>query len=143
MEKDELDYEIDCIDRQITALQMRRRELADKSDERFLKYARRNVGRCFRFGGQFAKVIGVPSRTYFTGESSLNRYQYPAVFINPDGDSPFPIEYDTIFSGAWEGYSDPNDRQYEEISSEEFDRAFTDFLGKVKREIEAIHKEGE
>ena len=125
------------IDKQIHELNEERRKLQDKDDEEFLKEAQKNIGRCFIINDKiYAKVIGVPKRENTRTSVILNRYQYPAIYINnSDRNDAEPFYFDTLFSGAWGVGCGDFLHKYKEISKEEFDaeldrkvKEFTDYV---------------
>lgn len=121
------------IDAQITELRRKRLALELQERNEFLKNAQTNVGRCFRVGNEYVKVLGVPKvEQCITGES-FNQYQYPAIYLTKD-EVPFAI--DTLFSAAWDvGYDMQHD--YKEITQEEFniefDKALKEFSDRIKK----------
>ena len=113
------------IDDQIRELTNRRYELKKQEIEHDKQEARKNVGRCFKVDGIYAKIVGIPRETYtMRGGVNFNRYQYPAVYLcKCQKDNIIPFHEDTLFSGAWGDGHDVR-HTYEEISRDEFQAEF-------------------
>lgn len=121
------------IDAQITELRRKRRDLELQERNEFLTNAQTNMGRCFRAGNEYVKVIGVPKvEQCITGEI-FNQYQYPAIYLTQD-EVPFVI--DTLFSAAW-GVGHDMPHNYKEITQEEFniefDKTLKEFSDRIKK----------
>lgn len=131
------------IDRQIQELKNQRYELEKQEREEFKKEAIKNVGRCFIAEGQYVKVIGIPQEEYDRiGECHFNQYQYPALFIGVNTktfktklEDIVPFYEDTLFSGAWGVGNNIFNKEYKEITQEEFNAKFDIVLREFKRKI--------
>lgn len=129
--------ELDRINKQICELQNKQRSLMYECDDEFLEQAKVNIGRCFfdMSTCTYVKVIDVPQRKWYSfSGNEINRYQYPALFIEKDLGEEYcviPFYTDTLSSGAWgEGYY-PNN-PYKEITKEEFDKQFINAIEQFK-----------
>lgn len=148
----EIRSEMKSIDNQIEKLRARRDELQREDDARFMEVAKKNIGRCFRCKNEYVKVVGIPyEELHQSRYFSVNRYQYPAIFVSTacdgyskfDDDPPSPFWYDRFFSGNWgEGvvHTRENSRSYVEITNEEFEEAFAKTLQKFSEYILSIHR---
>ena len=120
------------IDEQIKYLQNERYNLYKQEVEDFKKNARNNVGRCFKtHDGEYVKVIGVPQEKLTMTGIDINMYQYPAIFIT---DEVQPFELDTLYTAAWEKPFGIGN-SYEEITKEEFNKAFEKKLESFRRNV--------
>lgn len=118
------------LQKKIAELHAEERKLLLEDDKEFLEKAKVNVGRCFfnTTDHVWIKVIGVPVPEVQYLGYRLNRYQYPAIFIDtaPENikDTLIPFYQDTIFSGVWGEGSRVVDKEYIEIPHLEFDEQF-------------------
>lgn len=131
------------IDKQIQELKNQRYEIEKQEREEFKKEAIKNVGRCFIAEGQYVKVIGIPKEEYDSvGRCIFNQYQYPALYIGVNT-KPFEINFnnivpfytDTLFSGAWGVGHNILEKEYKEITQEEFNAEFERVLQQFKRKV--------
>ena len=130
------------IDKQIHELRNKRYEIEAQEREEFKKAAIKNVGRCFVAEGQYVKVIGIPQEEYNKiGECHFNQYQYPALYIGKSfkigsvNNEVVPFYEDTLFSGAWGVGNNLFEKEYKEITPEEFNAEFDRVLQKFRRKI--------
>lgn len=123
------------IDSEIQRLTNLRYKLDLAEIENFKKEAQKNVGRCFKVNGQYAKIIGVPTEEYTkTGEIVFNRYQYPAIYLGHlKVTSIIPFYEDTLFSAAWGVGHNVLNVEFEEISPEEFKTELDKRIEKFQR----------
>lgn len=120
------------IDSQILKLKNQRFELEKKEREEFKEKAKVNIGRCFKVGNAFAKVIDVPQEVVTMTGVHFNEYQYPALYID---DSEIPFHKDTLFSGAWGVGHNIIGTIYEEITPEEFAAEFEKKVQKMREDF--------
>lgn len=124
--------EIREIDKEICALQAKRKELEALDILSFKQEAASNIGRCFKVDGNYVKVIDVPQERLILNSVDFNRYQYPALYIDGEDDTPFFI--DTLFSAAW-GEGKDNLHHYEEIAPQKFSAAFDKKMGEFCKNV--------
>lgn len=106
------------IDEQISALRQQRYKLEREEIAEFKERAKVNVGRCFRVGDVYIKVIGVPIEKETMTAPIFNRNQYPALYLG--GSDVIPFYEDTLFSAAWGDGNNLLGKKYEEITPQEF-----------------------
>lgn len=88
--------------------------------------ATKDVGRCFKCGDDFVKIIGIPKVELTKTDILFNEYQRPSLHLGRrpsmfrmDDHDPVPVYYDAHFCGA-RGRRDPLLSMYHEISLSEF-----------------------
>lgn len=142
MECKNRDDEIRTIEDSIGRLKQKLDALIREDDEDFRLKAKSNIGRCFKLGGTYVKIIDAPQREWCGNRMSMNQYQYPAVYVCTDESEDVPFDYDTFFSGDFNGDTLTGRKErYEEISLEEFNTAFINELNRFKDSILAIGAE--
>ena len=112
MTYEELNTEIEKTNNAIKELDEARRELQKKKDEIFRKEAVKHVGRCFRHGDEYVKIIGVPD------DDEWNKYYFPTIcLLSSDEYEMLPFMYDS-------DNLDTLNINYIEISQDEFNAEF-------------------
>lgn len=76
-------------------LDRRYRELDKQRIEQEQKDAAKNIGRCFKLGKSYVKIVDVPQTESRMTGISFNKYQYPAVWIDESLDD--PIYHENVF----------------------------------------------
>lgn len=144
MESDERKAEIKRLERSVYDLQHKLNELEREDFEAFQVDARANIGRCFKRGDEYVKVIDVPQRKWLERYPVYNIYQYPAFYVrvgNESSDSNVPFYYDTFFSRNFSSdYVPIGKKPYKEILQEEFDAVFIEELNRFKDQVIAVAK---
>lgn len=122
------------LDKQISQLEIERRELQKEADEEFKVDNRCHIGRCFMIGKtRWAIVVDTPAKEYTPHGVVFNRYQFPALFVSfNEEDKDCPIYYDTIFSGAWGVGDNISGIHYEEVFSDEFLHKFDLMVSRMR-----------
>lgn len=88
-------FTLDDINHLINILDRHRKELDKQRIEQEQKDAAKNIGRCFKLGKSYVKVIGIPQPESTMTGIVFNKYQYPAVWIDESLDD--PIYHDNLF----------------------------------------------
>lgn len=88
-------FTLDDINHLINILDRHRKELDKQRIEQEQKDAVKNIGRCFKLGKSYVKVIGIPQPESTMTGIVFNKYQYPAVWI--DESEKDPIYHDNLF----------------------------------------------
>lgn len=121
------------INEKIAELNREKQKIEEENRKTFLESAQANVGRCFKVGGLFVKVLDVPQEKRTMNGPFFNQYQYPALWLKHENGLPFCTG--TLFSAAW-GVGNDCINDYEEISNEEFnvefDRRIDEFVKMIK-----------
>lgn len=101
-------------------LNRRYRELEKEQIIQDQKDAAKNIGRCFKLGKSYVKVISIPQPESTMTGVVFNKYQYPAVWI--DESEKDPIYHDNLFINGTSigGFSIRTRITPIEITSEEF-----------------------
>lgn len=107
--------------------------------KKFQTNAVKNVGRCFSDGTYYVVVIDVPQTKSTLTEVTFNQYQYPALYINSKN-TKAPIYIDKIFSGIWGDGNDIINRNYKEISKEEFINQYNEVVNSYRNKILGLMK---
>lgn len=113
-------FTLDDINHLINILDRHRKELDKQRIEQEQKDAAKNIGRCFKLGKSYVKVIGIPQPESTMTGVVFNKYQYPAVWI--DESEKDPIYHDNLFINGTSigGFSIRTRITPIEITSEEF-----------------------
>lgn len=123
------------IDKQISALCKQRDELERQEIAAFKERARANVGRCFKVGGLYVRVVGVPQEKETMTGLIFNKYQYPALYLGYARPGLIPFYEGTLFSAAWGDGNNLLGTQYEEITPQEFNEEFERRIVKLRERI--------
>lgn len=126
---------IEEIDAAMSELRALRRQLEAEEREQFKRDAKQHVGRCFKVNGVYTKVIDIPHEAYTKTGVVFEKYRFPAITIDNTYNSIVPFRDDTLFSAAWGAGYDLLHTTYEEVTNEEFQRAFDDALDKFRYRI--------
>lgn len=138
-----LDEETKAIDEQMEELWRKRDSINKEADRQYMKYAQRDVGRCFKVKreGGYVKITGTPEPEKYSIHYELNRYKYPAFFLNDPDDEGYisaPFEYSYIWASDF-----VDDNYCTEISPEEFNAEFMRRVNKLVGEVAGRSKEAE
>ena len=124
---------------------VRQAELKRENISSMQEEAVKNIGRCFKIGTDYVKIIGVPEVELTKTDIIYNPYQYPALRLgsNPDftrHKNPFPFYYGHLHSSAWRGgYDKFFHTQITEIDLAEFikewQRRIDDFTMKYVSDV--------
>lgn len=148
MNVEEAKKQVDNLYKQREAIDREVRMLTDFITQENLKNAQVNVGRCFKeikvsVRGVSAsccvcKIVSVPITIERLTGSSLNIYQYPALFVRMEEPDAFsgealnvPFYEETLFIKNGE----PADKIFEEISQDEFNAVFNKAVDWLKKQI--------
>ena len=102
------------IDEQIAVLRAERKRLKEEEIAKCIKESEHYVGMCFSCGGEYAKVIGVPTQLWDNFfHCYVNASELPSLVIDMYDDVPF--SFYTI---------NPKNTTWKEISEEEFNAVF-------------------
>ena len=130
------------IDDEIYRLKQLRKVECDKEISELKEAAKKNVGRCFKVNGVYAKVVGIPTEEYSMTGTDFNPYQYPALFLYDYCYEEFPYDmpfaFDALFSAAWGDGRDAADRKYEEITKEEFNEEFKKRIQEFREKVTGV-----
>lgn len=130
---------------------IRQTELKRENISSMREEAIKNIGRCFKIGEGYVKIIGIPGVELTKADIIFNPYQYPALYLgsNPDftrlKKDPIPFYYGHLHSSAWGGGYNPFfHAQITEVDLtefiEEWQRRIEDFTRKyVSDVIEGIN----
>ena len=110
----ELQSKMIQLDKQISQLTRERNAIEDQWIAAFQEDAKAYVGKCYKDGHKYAKIISPPLRLLTMTAIRFNEYQFPAIFLTTDL---IPIKYRTFYIG-------PHMKSWREIPAEEFDRVF-------------------
>lgn len=134
------------IDEQIQELRNKRDELEKNDIATFKEQAQANVGRCFRNGNHYVKIIGIPQEINTKTGFQFDRYNYPALHLGYNTSDIarlamykrkpiIPFYEDTIHSSIWSKEKLIIQHQYEEITLEEFNIELEKRLQKFREDI--------
>ena len=110
----ELQSKIWQLEDQIRRLENEREALREELIASFQEDAKAYVGKCYREGDKYAKIISPPLREFATSGVQFNVYQFPAIFLTTDL---IPIKYGTFYIG-------PRPTSWIEVTSKEFDQVY-------------------
>ena len=120
------------VNKQISELQCKRRELEKQYIENFKKDARQHVGRCFKIDDKYyIKVIGIPQERHTMTGIEFNEYQFPAIKLVDDI---IPFERTDLPSAAVGIGMDPL-HTYQEILKEEFEEEFQKRIDRFSKNV--------
>jgi hypothetical protein len=113
---------------EIRRLKTIEQELELKERSKFLVEAQQYVGRCFRQGQMYAKVLDVPQEQYAVTGNLFQSHLYPALWIKDDY---IPFELGHIHDNAW------NKGTADAITNEEFEQRFQEALENFRARAQA------
>lgn len=148
MNVEEAKKQVDNLYKQREAIDREVRMLTDFITQENLKNAQVNVGRCFKeiktstrgvsTSCCVCKIVSAPIPVERLTGSSLNIYQYPALFVRVEAPDTFagealnvPFYEETLFIKNRE----PADKIFEEISQDEFNAVFNKAVDWLKKQI--------
>lgn len=138
-----IDEQLSKINKQMHQLSIERQKLERLSNAVFQEKSTVNIGRCFKDlnTGAYIKVIDVPQVQETMTGPTINRYQYPAIYVGSDivneNSEKVPFFSDTLFSGAWGEGNDPF-HKYQEIPHELFEKEFKKALKEFEQNVLSI-----
>ena len=130
MTYENIDTEIKKINNEITELMETRNELQKQRDKIFREEAVKHVGRCFKRGDEYVKIIGVPD------DDVWSKYYFPTICLlsSEEYDSeetmPFMYDHDSI--------EVLNNNNYVEISQDEFNAEFKKRVDEFRTKVITI-----
>jgi len=122
------------IDRTIESMNRMKHDLEVAMRPKTIERAKENVGRCFRDGYEYAKIIAPPSTEWEGFHTTFNGDSYNAVFVTSDPLEVCPFGYGTLLLNTWSN-GEPYE-SFKEITPEEFNTVFckavADFVSRVR-----------